>query len=209
MRKQKKIITFVIGCMTLLLVGSTYSYWHGEIEHTNQLQADWMNAEIIEDFTQKTSPSGTVIKKVSFQNNSSSSAFLRVAYAETWEKHEENDTLLLNNQQSGQDVAKKNWTEDWKNRDLWQDGGDGWFYYKKVLSPGGETETILESVTFPEYEGVYQEYKDADYQLYFRMELLQVSDSQSTLNSEEVNTKASNTVFGKEAVVSGENVSWK
>lgn len=209
MQKPKKITIFVMGCMTLFLIKSTYSYWHGEILHTNKLKADCMEAEIVEIFEQGTNPSGTVTKEVTFQNNGSSAAFLRVTYAETWEKQEENDRLLLKNQQLGQAVAKKNWTESWNDYGLWQKGDDGWFYYKKVLSPGGETEKILESVTFPEYEGVYQEYKDADYQLYFRMELLQVSDSQSTLNSAEVNAKASKEVFGREAVVSGEKVSWK
>lgn len=64
-------------------------------------------------------------------------------------------------------------------------------------------------LTFPDYSGEYKEYEGADYQLYFRMELLQASDSQSTLNSAEVNKNASQTVFGKEATVAGETVNWK
>ena len=211
MQKKKRIMLFVLGCFTLLLIGSSFAFWSGKIEHTNVLKADTMNAEIKETFdSDNAKPSGTVQKKVSFKNDSSSAAFLRVSYGETWEKTEEDDKLLLNNQVNGADVATKNWLNGFgENSELWTDGGDGWYYYNQVLEPGAETKNILEAVSFPEYSGAYQDYKDADYQLYFRMELLQVSDSQSTLNSDEVNKKALQTVFGKEATVSDTTVKWK
>ena len=111
---------------------------------------------------------------------------------------------------NGKDVATKNWINGFgQSGGNWTDGGDGWYYYNKILKPGAATEDILESVTFPDYSGKYKEYEGADYQLYFRMELLQASDSQSTLNSAEVNKNASQTVFGKEATVAGETVNWK
>ena len=211
MQKKKKIMLFVLGCLALLLVGSSFAFWSGKIEHTNVLKADTMNAEIKETFdSDNAKPSGTVQKKVSFKNDSSSAAFLRVSYGETWEKTEEKEKLLLNNQVNGADVATKNWLNGFgENSELWTDGGDGWYYYNKILKPGAATENILESVIFPDYSGEYKEYEGADYQLYFRMELLQASDSQSTLNSAEVNKNASQTVFGKEATVTGETVNWK
>lgn len=209
MCKFKKVIIFAAGCIALLFIGYMYAYWSGNINHTNHLTADVTAAKIVEKFEQNSPPNGTVPKKVSFQNNSSNAAFLRVSYAETWEKADGEDTLLLNNKQNDSDVAAKEWTSAWKDRSLWHDGGDGWFYYKKILLPGNTTAPVLTGVTFPDYSGIYKEYECADYQLYFRMELLQASDSQSTLNSSEVNTKASETVFGKTAVVHGENVNWK
>lgn len=201
----------MVGCLALLLIASSFAYWLGKIEHTNELKADRMNAQIEETFEQGSQPSGEVEKKVSFKNDSTSAAFLRVAYAETWKKQSGGeDALLLNNQVNGTDVATKNWENGFaENSDLWQDGGDGWFYYKRILKPGESTDEILETVSFPEYTGDYEEYKDAEYQLYFRMELLQASDSQSTLNRDEVNQNASTTVFNKEAVVNGDTVSWK
>lgn len=209
MHKRKKLITFTMGCVALLLIGGMFAYWSGQLEHTNQLKADVTKAKIVENFQQNAKPNATVPKEVSFQNNSSSAMFLRVSYAETWEKEDGDERILLNNQQNQTDVATKNWTGEWNDNSLWQDGGDGWFYYKKVLAPKTTTAPVLTSVTFPDYTGVYEEYKGADYQLYFRMELLQASDSQSTLNSDEVNTKASQTVFGKKAVVDGVNVRWE
>lgn len=209
MRKRKKLMVFILGCMALLLIGSSLAIWSGKLQQVNELKADTMSAKIEETFVQGAKPTGTVTKQVSFKNDSSCSAFLRVSYAETWETTEGSEQKLLNNQVNGIDVAKKNWLNGFgENSDLWQDGGDGWYYYKRVLQPDAQTETILESVTFPDYTGEYKAYQDADYQLYFRMELLQASDSQSTLNSSEVNKNASQSVFGKTAVVTGDTVSW-
>lgn len=209
MRKRKKLMVFILGCMALLLIGSSLAIWSGKLQQVNELKADTMSAKIEETFVQGVEPTGTVTKQVSFKNDSSCSTFLRVSYAETWETTEGSEQKLLNNQVNGIDVAKKNWLNGFgENSDLWQDGGDGWYYYKRVLQPDAQTETILESVTFPDYTGEYKAYQDADYQLYFRMELLQASDSQSTLNSSEVNKNASQSVFGKTAVVTGDTVSW-
>lgn len=211
MRKKRKIMLFVFGCFVLLLMGSSFAFWSGKIEHTNVLQADKINAKITETFdSDAAEPSGTVQKEVAFKNNSSNASFLRVSYGETWETTENGKTFLLNNQVNGVDVAEKKWLNGFaENSDLWTKDDDGWYYYNRVLKPGAETEKILESVTFPDHSGDYEEYKGADYQLYFRMELLQVSDSQSTLNSAEVNQKASQTVFGKTATVNGTTVSWQ
>lgn len=208
MCRMKKAVLFFAGCAALLLTGSSFAYWSGELEHTNQLQADEMQAKIIEEFVQGSNPKGFVKKEVSFKNNSTSAAFLRVCYAENWTKESGTDCFLLNNQMNGADVAVKEWKNGFGTSDsyLWKDGGDGWFYYKKVLKPGEETEKILESVAFPEYSGAYEEYADADYQLYFRMELLQVSDSAFTLNSAQVNEKASEQIFGKTAVIQSDGI---
>ena len=208
--KARKKLLFLVGCMALLLIGTCYAFWSGQIAHTNQLKADEVTAEIQEVFQQDTVPTGSVQKKVSFRNDSTSSVFLRVCYAETWQATEDDKVILLNNQVNGSDVAVKNWKNGFgEESSLWSDGGDGWFYYKKVLEPGAETENILEEVTFPDYTGEYVDYRNADYQLYFRMEILQLSDSQSTLNSSEVNQAASTTVFGKEAMVNGDSVAWE
>lgn len=211
MRGKRKILLFLTGCLALLFIGSTFAYWSGKIAHTNVLKADKMIAEIQENFDSSSAKtSGTVTKEVTFQNNSSSAAFLRVSYGETWIKSENGNRYLLNNQVNGAAVATKNWQNGFaQSGGVWTDGGDGWYYYNAILKPGDATGKILESVTFPNYSGDLQEYQGADYQLYFRMELLQASDSQATLNADEVNQKASQTVFGKTAAVNGTAVSWK
>lgn len=212
MRRMKRFALLLTGCAVLGLTGSSFAYWSGEIAHTNKLQADTMKAEILEEFVQGSQPSGTVTKKVSFQNDSSSAAFLRVCYAETWQKTGTEEVMLLNNQVNGRAVAEKHWLNGFDDGSgAWWNGGDGWFYYKKLLDPGAKTENILESVSFPAYTGALEEYADASYQLYFRMELLQASDSQYTLNSDEVNANASGTVFGRTAQIGtdGSSVAWQ
>lgn len=225
MLKRVKLRLFMIGCLALLVIGSSLAFWSGKIEHTNQLNAGQMSAKVVEAFAQNSEPRGTVPKSVSFQNDSSSSAFLRVAYAETWESYYDDDgkgefvPTILNNQLNGKDVAAKNWINGFgQDSNLWQNGGDGWFYYKRILKPGEKTDPVLKSVTFPFTENgaaqtfpddqIKKAYEASCYQLYFRMELLQASDSHATLNREEVNEKASLTVFGRKAVVNGENVMW-
>lgn len=226
MWKSAKLRLFVIGCLALFVTGFSLAFWSGKVEHTNQLKADQMHAKTVEVFEQNSEPRGTVSKSVSFQNDSSSSAFLRVAYAETWENDYDDEEdgayvpTILNNQIDGKDVAVKNWINGFgKDSDFWQDGGDGWFYYKRILKPGESTDPVLESVTFPFAEGgatqefpddlTERRYETSDYQLYFRMELLQASDSHATLNHEEVNAKASSAVFGKKATVNGDTVTWE
>ncbi|MST82367.1 hypothetical protein [Bilifractor porci] len=216
MKGKAKLRIFILGCLALLITGSSLAFWSGKIDHTNRLKADQMSAKIEEVFDPDSEARGTVPKSVSFQNDSSCAAFLRVAYAETWDSN----GLLLNNQIDGKDVAVKHWLSGFgQDSDLWKDGGDGWFYYKKILQPGEKTDPVLESVTFPFPQtdasvafpdiNTSDNYAAASYQLYFRMELLQVSDSHATLNSEEVNEKASSTIFGKTATVSGDSVEWK
>lgn len=212
MTRTKKMALYTFGCLALLVTGTVFAFWTGTLQHTNKLQADRMKAEVIEEFASGSSPTGTVTKKVSFKNDSSSSAFLRVCYAETWQKTEQNETVLLNNQINQTDIATKNWTNGFAETDssLWWYGSDGWYYYKRVLAPGSTTEEILQSVTFPDYSGTYAEYDGAAYQLYFRMELLQASDSQFTLNSDQVNANASKAVFNKTATVGTDGtVSWQ
>lgn len=212
MKLSAKTRSFIViaGLAAALMACAVYAYWNASLGHVNELEADSVKAGITETFDQGSTPEGTVTKKVSFSNSGSAAAFLRISYAESWTSGSGDDKHLLSNTADGSDVAGKNWTAFFRDGDSWEKGSDGWYYYKKMLKPGESTENILDSVTFPEYTGKYQEYGSADYELYFRMELLQASDSQSTLNSDEVNGEASKTVFGRTAAVDDEgNVSWK
>lgn len=216
MWKRAKICVFVGGCMALLTVASSLALWSGRIEHTNQLEADQMSAKIVEVFDEDSEPKGTVNKEVSFQNNSSCAAFLRVSYAENWYSYgfgQNLDGFTLNNQVNGKDAAVKNWENGFgTNSDLWQVGDDGWYYYKKILKPGETTGPVLKSVTFRDDLPANEfgnPYDTAAYNLYFRMELLQASDSGATLNRDQVNRDASQAVFGKKAIVNGDSVTWE
>lgn len=47
MRKRKKLMVFIIGCMALLLIGSSLAIWSGKLQQVNQLKADTMSAKIV------------------------------------------------------------------------------------------------------------------------------------------------------------------
>lgn len=208
--ERTKLWIVILGLAAMALAGVCYAYWSTSMSHLNQLKADSVQADIQETFRQDSAPDGTVTKKVSFQNNGTAAAFLRVASVESWTAQDNGEKTLLDNTVDGRSVAVKNWTSAFQDSDLWEKGDDGWYYYKRMLQPGESTADILDSVTFPEYEGAYKDYAKADYMLYFRMELLQASDSQATLNKSEVNAKASQTVFGRKATVDGSGaVSWE
>lgn len=210
MKKTKKKLWMILGLSALIVAGTTLAIWHQNIQKTNHLKADSMKATVTEKYTPST-PDSTVTKEVSFKNDGTTDAFLRVAYVENWQKEDaEGNSVLLSNKANGTEVAVKNWTKSFS--DYWQDGKDGWFYYKYVLQSGESTEKILNSVTFPDYrQEAYKSYADADYSLYFKVEMLQASTGDATLNKDKVNEEASKTVFGKSATVDYvyKTVTWK
>lgn len=210
MRNRGKIMWLVGGLICLLAAGNTFAFWSQRVEHTNHLVADEIKAEVVENY-KSSKPEQTVVKEVSFHNSGSTDAFVRIAYVETWEKEDTNkEKLILSNQADETDIATKNWTDSFNSQ--WQDGGDGWLYYNSILKAGESTDNILESVTFPDYtEDKYKDYENADYSLYFKVEMLQASTGDATLNKEKVNADASVTVFGKTAVVDADNgtVTWQ
>ncbi len=199
-----------IGIISILVVATSFAYWSSTLNHKNELHADSIKGEIQETFDKNSKPYGTVDKLVYFKNDNSANAFLRVVDVEYWSSVNGDETTLLPNKVKGTEVATKNWTPDFSNTNLWEKGSDGWYYYKRILRPNESTDPILSSVTFPEYTGDHSNYKDADYHLYFRMELLQASSSEYTLNSSEVNENAGKTVFGRKASVDKNgNVTWQ
>lgn len=150
---------------------------------------------------------GTKQKEVVFRNEGSADIFLRIAYAETWiytEKSSDGkaeEILLPNRSETGGDdsiVAK-----DWYNWDAnWYDGGDGWYYYKKILEAGEETDEILRSVTFKGTDSYPDSrYADAEYRLHFQVEAVQASDEL------QVSKDAVKELFDKSISVDSEN-SW-
>jgi len=190
--KQKKrgflrriVLGLSVAGMVAAIGGFAYAASLHSVQQTNILQSRDVSVKIDENFPDPTiTPGETKTKAVAFTNTSSAPVFLRVSYAETWT----NGGQWLPDDGSH---AVKNWTPAW-NAD-WVDGGDGWYYYKKVLAAGASTGDILSSVTFP--PGLASPYADGQYSLSFTAEAVQLSDE--TL----VNTQATQTVFGKTATV--------
>lgn len=187
MKHKRKIGKFFFGMLSLVLIsavsfGAIFAWNSHIVAQENNLQSRTVSAEIEENFPDTTAEAGaTKVKEVSFKNTGTGAAFLRVSFSENWET----STNLLD----GDYGVVKNWTTAWTTE--WVDGGDGWFYYNKVLGAGESTATILSGVEFPSDIP-----ENADYNLTFLAEVIQVSDEDA------VNTDATNKLFGKTGQVS-------
>lgn len=188
-----KAILPAAALLAAAAIGTTFAWRNWDVGLTNNLKAHSTGVDVKEEFNPNASSDN---KKVWFQNTGSSSVLLRVSYTETWEK---GGYLLSNKKENGEEAAKKVWTDAW--RELWLDGGDGWYYYKKVLNPNGTTAPILTHVAF---DNLPAEYDGADYSLYFKAEVIQYSDGNNTLNSEELNQTVSRELFGKTASITSQ-----
>lgn len=190
-------------------IGTTFAWQTWELSVTNELRAHNTSVTIEENFPHD--ELGT--KEVCFRNTGNSSVFLRVSYTEYWEKEENGETYLLSNLTDGKEIAQIKWSNvSWNgNNSQWYVGEDGWYYYTKILKAGDRTEDIVTQVTF---DNIPDEYKEAEYCLYFKAEVVQCSDGSNTLNSPEVNKDATSKLFGMEATVTRDNdntesVTWR
>ena len=200
--RSKMRVAIILGLvLTLGILGGTYAYSVHQTEADNLLTAHSVSGEVIEngtsvgddkDFT--LTPGTDVPKEVAFKNTGNAPVFVRVAYAQTW--MDTTGALLVHND----GYATPKWTTEWTSE--WSDGGDGWYYYNKVLSAGTTTADVLSSVEFLDAPPLPDEYANGQYQLTFVMEVVQCSDD------EDVNEDALTQTFGRTASVTNGNVTW-
>ncbi len=186
---NRRKVPVIVAILLLVVVGifgtaGTLAWNSHNLEVINDLKSRTVSVEINETCPDKTvTPESTKTKQVKFKNTGSDAAFVRMAFSENWQTADE----LI----SGDTAVAKNWASDFATK--WVQMDDGWYYYKKVLPAGADTGAVLESITFPAAANVPD---GADYSLYFQVETLQVSDEA------DVNTQATQEVFGKTGVVS-------
>lgn len=173
-------------------IGWVYAWNMHQTSQENMLQSRKTSVEIVEVCPDKTiEMDASRTKEVSFINTGTSAVFLRIAYSETWT----NGGVWL---QDDGTLVTKNWTSSWTGGVDWIDGGDGWYYYTKVLPAGGSTADILSSITFTSI--LDYEYEEGTYTLDFIAEVVQLSNEAS------VNTATTQTVFGRAATVSNTTI---
>lgn len=201
-KRSWKSLKFVFALATVLVlftgIGAVYAWGVHAGVLNNTLQSRNTSVEIVENFPDSSIEFGASrVKQVQFKNTGSSAAFLRVAYAEHWYDLSSNEWIA-----SDGTVPTKNWTPAWGTE--WEyNAADGWFYYKLVLPAGQTTAQVLESVTFPsktdpQFDARYL--GERGYELSFIAEVVQLSDEV------QVNTSASQMVFGRSAEVTNETV---
>lgn len=176
-------------------IGTTFAWQHWELSVTNELKAHTTEVTVKETFDKKKK------ENVSFQNTGTSSVFLRVAYSEYWETGEDK-RILSNTGETGGAVASIVWPEDFSTN--WTHCSDGWYYYNRSLQANEETELFLVSAQ-ASTDSLPKEYEGAKYQLYLKAEVVQCSDGFHTANSDEVNEKAIQEIFGRNVTVGGKD----
>jgi alternate signal-mediated exported protein len=191
--KKKPLIFLLVLCL-LGIVGTTFAYYYTEIAIPNQFKAMTYNVTIEEEFNDTW---GT--KKVSFVNNEETNTpvVLRINYNELWRKEVNGVKLSLDNNVNGVNVVTKNWTTAFTNDFV--DGGDGWYYYKKTLN-AEESVQVLNSISLNESlistSPYYNDYKTYTYELDFNFEAIQA------------NSSAISEIWGKNATITGGDVTW-
>ena len=191
---NKKPLIFILIVLILTIVGGTYAYYYSEVILPNEFKTMTYNVTIEEEFNNTW---GT--KKVRFVNNEETNTpvVLRINYNEKWRKEVDGVLLSLDNNVNGEHVVQKNWTSAFTNDFI--DGGDGWYYYKKVLN-AEESVQVLESITLKEdlisTSPYYNDYKNYTYELDFNFEAIQASSS------------AISNIWNKDVTINGVDITW-
>ena len=196
--KRPLMVLMVVVTVCLTAVGGIYAWSKLSASVTNNIKTPTVDTEVVEKFDKDSTVDwfDQVEKEVQFKNTGTAPVFLRVSYAELWK---DADGKVISGLVDGNEVVNKNWTEAWQND--WFDGGDGWYYYKKVLPANEMTAKVLTSLKFDSnYAEIYQ---TADYTLKFVSEAVQYSDDDS------VNHRAVQANFGRDfKVISNNVITW-
>lgn len=149
MKKSKLIICAVIGITVLFpegLITKVYAQgkeivgWFRDFDsETNKFGVANIDVEIDEKFDPTTDWNGISYDKVvKVQNNSTGPALIRISIQKRWVDENGNPWA------GDANLIKLNFSEHEGN--LWVDGNDGYFYYKKILAEKEVTQAILDSV---------------------------------------------------------------
>lgn len=162
-RAVGKLGAIILAVLIIAVAATTflgvYAASHNVSTIKNEIAVAQSGTRIIDD-----TDGGFGRKEVTIKNEGAGSpkVLIRVAYSETWTKA---DGTIISNIVDNNNVVAKNWTTDFTTDFV--DGGDGWYYYKKVLNPASEVK-ILNSIALND-----SSYNKYNYDLSFRFESVQ------------------------------------
>ena len=194
-KMRKKPIIFLLILLGFAALGTTFAYFYTTVTIPNQFKVMTYHVSIEEVFNNTW---GT--KEVSFvnQEETNTPVVLRINYNELWRKEVNGVNLSLDNNVNGTNVVTKSWTSAFTTDFI--DGGDGWYYYKKVLD-AQQSVQVLNSITLNEAlistSPYYNDYKSYTYELDFNFEAIQAD------------ADAVSDIWGKTATISSGNVTWQ
>lgn len=200
LKKNKKLI-IAASLLASLAIGETLAWSNPSVSVVNELKAHKTEVTVEEEFEQDEQDPAKYKKQVSFHNTGDSDVFVRMSYEEYWTYEKDGEKYQISNKINDEELAKKIFDggNNTPSKADWEKKGDGWYYYNKVLPAGETIRDVLKSVEINKELLEKAGYKDHNlqYYLYFKVETVQASTSleNKTLNRDEVNKKATETVF--------------
>lgn len=169
---KRKVFAATSAVCGLLAVGgiglSTYAAYTVASNTYNYVTTPAFGADIVENYVQPPDgvyPGQDVTKEVSVSNTGTTPELVRISL-EKRIGHLGEDGNVVNDESLDLDKMILNTdTESWELRD------DGWYYYKDVLEPGGETTKLLKSFSLE--EGLTDDYQSLDCQIVVNAETIQ------------------------------------
>lgn len=147
MKNKKYIVILFIAVVTAF--GITFAYFGNSIEVENEFNTSLYGSTLVEEFTSPTNwkPGDTTEKLLQVENTGEVDEAVRISYVETWTSKNSNQQGNLSLSQNGNTASLIKWGND----DDWttvEENGIVYKYYNYKISPGEETTTLLESITF-------------------------------------------------------------
>lgn len=173
-KQQNKKVMLILGMLTLLVVGIIFAFFQKSESIDNKFQTAEAKINLTEKFdpNDRWVPGEEKQKEVRFGNEGTVASVLRVKFT---------PVLKLENGTEDTEATKEfklNFAENFQEN--WTDGGDGWYYYNKILAPDQMTDITLKSVTISDQigndeHGIETDYSGASYDVKIEGELLQAS----------------------------------
>ena len=174
----------VMFSLALLIGVVVYAFSQDSSTMNNGVNLASNSVKIVE-----TTSEGFGSKTVSFRNDGANNpdVLLRIAYSEMWTK---SDGSIVSNTVGGNNVVTKTWAADFTSDFV--DGGDGWYYYGKVLSADTEVD-VLSAIALND-----DSYAKYNYDLSFHFESVQADAA------------AANSLWGRNATINDDgSVAWE
>lgn len=173
-RKQQKKIYLTGTVLLLCILGGTmaYGFWETHRRTENILTMASYKAEITEEYRvpPQVYPGEEIDKVVHVSNRGTTDILVRVAVEKAFGKRGDDGAFY---EDTALDAEMIQITFD---EELWQAGGDGWFYYKEILKANETTKRpLMKSYTLSEQAG--NEYGGKDAQIVIRMESVQADET--------------------------------
>lgn len=130
------------GILAIFLVGGAYAYYSESLSFANPFHTGVPGVSLVEKFnpTDQWVAGEKKEKIVWFTNEGTLDVLVRFKPVIEWKAGSDDISDKV-----AQDAITLNWSETFG--DQWIKKGD-YYYYKKVLKPGTQTDSVLESVTF-------------------------------------------------------------